>query len=134
MRIKSEKNNKDLTDSTKKKITKVLRDLLRKMIDNSTYNNLRPHGSRLLQMYGLPKTHKQGSPLRLILSMVNSPYHKVERRLANKLKPVRQRLATYTLKNSFVFADSMNHINIAGKFMVPLDVTSLFTKISLLEP
>ncbi|VDO77259.1 unnamed protein product [Schistosoma margrebowiei] len=82
------------------------------MIDNSTYNNLRPRGSRLPHMYDLPKIHKQDNPHRPILSMVNSPYHKVARWLADKLEPLRQRLATYTLKDSFVFADSMNHINI----------------------
>ncbi|VDO66433.1 unnamed protein product [Schistosoma margrebowiei] len=133
-RFKLEKSNKDLTDSTEKRITKVLRDLLKKkMIDNSTYNNLRPRGSRLPHMYGLPKIHKQGYPLIPILSMINSPYHKVARWLADKLEPVRQRLATYTLKDSFVFADSMNHINIAGKFTISFDVTSLFKKIPLLE-
>ncbi|VDP40779.1 unnamed protein product [Schistosoma margrebowiei] len=133
-RFKFEKSNKDLTDSTEKRITKVLRDLLKKkMIDNSTYNNLRPRESRLPHMYGLPKIHKQDSPLKPLMSMVNSPYHKIARWLADKLEPLRQRLATYTLKDSFVFADSMNHINIAGKFMNSFDVTSLFTKIPLLE-
>ncbi|VDP48794.1 unnamed protein product [Schistosoma mattheei] len=84
-------------------------------------------------MYGLSKIHKQGIPLGPILSKVNSPYHKVARWLADKLEPVSQRLVTYTLKDSFGFADCMNHINIAGKFMVSSDVISLFTKIPLLE-
>ncbi|VDP33060.1 unnamed protein product [Schistosoma curassoni] len=62
----------------------------------TAYNNLRPRGSRLPHMYGLPKVHKQGIPHRPILSIINSPYHKVARWLADESEPVRQRLATYT--------------------------------------
>ncbi|VDP80950.1 unnamed protein product [Schistosoma mattheei] len=39
IRFKLERSNKDLTNSNEKRITEVLRDLLKKMIDNSTYNN-----------------------------------------------------------------------------------------------
>ncbi|CAH8643572.1 unnamed protein product [Schistosoma mattheei] len=134
LRFKVDKSQKDLTDSTEKRIKGMLRELLkRKMIGNSTYNDLKPRGSRLPHMYGLPKVHKHDVPLRPILSMINSPYHKVARWLAEKLEPVRRRLATYTLKDSFQFADRLNRTNVADKFMVSFDVTSLFTNIPLLE-
>ncbi|VDP72239.1 unnamed protein product [Schistosoma mattheei] len=80
----------------------MVRELLKKkMIDNSTYNDLRSRGSRLPHMYGLPKVHKHDVPLRPILSMINSPYHKVARWLAVKLEPVRHRSATYVLRDSY---------------------------------
>ncbi|VDO51390.1 unnamed protein product [Schistosoma margrebowiei] len=134
LRFKVNKSQKDLTDSTEKRINGMLRELLkRKMIGNSTYNDLKPRGSRLPHMYGLPKVHKHDVPLRPILSMINSPYHKVARWLAEKLEPVHRRLATYTLKDPFQFADRLNRTNVADKFMVSFDVTSLFTNIPLLE-
>lgn len=61
MRLKLDKSNKGLTDSSEKRITNVLRDLL-KMIDNFTCINLRPRGSCLPHIYGLRKIHKQGVP------------------------------------------------------------------------
>ncbi|CAH8503985.1 unnamed protein product [Schistosoma curassoni] len=97
----------------------MFRELLKKkMIDNSTYNDLKPRGSRLPHMYGLPKVHKHDVPLRPILSMINSPYHKVARWLAEKLEPVRRRFATYKLRDSFQFADRLNRTNVNDKFMV----------------
>ncbi|VDO68269.1 unnamed protein product [Schistosoma curassoni] len=52
-----DKSKKDSTDSTEKRNTGILRELLkRKMFANSTYNDLRRRGSRLPHMYGLPNT------------------------------------------------------------------------------
>ena len=38
------------------------------------YDAIRPTGSQRPQMYDLPKTHKEGMPLRLILSMTGSSH------------------------------------------------------------
>lgn len=132
MRLKLDIGDKHLTKSTEKRITNVFRDLL-KMIDNSAYSCLWPRGPYLPHMYDLSKIHKQDIPLRSMLSIVNSPYHIAARWLADNLKPDHQRLATQTWKDPFEFVDSMDHINIAGKFMASFDVTLLFTKISLFE-
>nr|CAH8822876.1 unnamed protein product [Trichobilharzia regenti] len=84
-------------------------------------------------MYGVPKIHKEQVPLRPILSMINSPQHKVARWLAEKLEPIRQRLGVHTVKDSFHFSESVNHMNVLNNFMVSFDVTSLFTMIPVNE-
>ncbi|VDQ03084.1 unnamed protein product [Trichobilharzia regenti] len=127
-------NCKDMTDSVGKKVMKVLRELLKKkMIENHTYNELKPMGSRLPYMYGLPKIHKNNYPMRPILSMVNSPFYKVARWLADRLESIRQRLAKHTLKDSFQFVEEVNQLNVHDKIMVSFYVTSLFTQIPLRE-
>ena len=44
-------------------------------INETLYGNLRPHGTTTSRLYGLPKIHKQGIPVRPILDMFHSPYH-----------------------------------------------------------
>ena len=117
-----------------RRITKKLRELLKKkLIDNNIYNDLKPKGSRLPYLYGLPKMHKPDIPMRPILSMINSPYHKVARWLAEMLEPIRGKLAVYSLKDTFQFAKQLENSSISNKFMVSFDVSSLFTKIPLEE-
>ena len=41
------------------------------------YRKLKPMGTKTPTMKGSPKTHKEGIPLRPILCMNNSPYHKL---------------------------------------------------------
>ena len=46
-------------------------------ITASVYDALRPSGSCRPRLYGLPKTHKAKVPLRPVLSMIDSPQHKI---------------------------------------------------------
>lgn len=73
IRFKLNKCTKDLTDSTEKRIAKLLIVLLKKIIDNSTCDSLRPRGSRMPHIYGLSEINKQGTPFRRILSIFNLP-------------------------------------------------------------
>ena len=38
---------------------------------------LKPSGCNFTRLYGLPKIHKVNCPIRPILSMINSPTHKI---------------------------------------------------------
>lgn len=63
-----------------KKITNGLRDLLtrwkkNKYIAESVYRSLMLSDGILPRAYGLPKIHKSGIPLRIIVSSVNSPLY-----------------------------------------------------------
>ena len=51
----------------------VQADLMRKWI----YDAIRPTGSQRPRMYGLPKTHKEGTLLRSILSMTGSSHYEL---------------------------------------------------------
>ncbi|VDP81433.1 unnamed protein product [Schistosoma mattheei] len=81
---------KDSTDATEKRLLRMLRELLKKnLIDNHTYNELKPKALQLPYLYGLPKSHKHDIPIRPILSVANSPFHKLARWLTKCLEPIR---------------------------------------------
>ena len=46
-------------------------------LDNQTLEELKSGGGQLSRLYGLTKVHKKNIPLRHVLSMPGSPYHKI---------------------------------------------------------
>ena len=70
-------------------------------LDSATYTKIRPTGSKPSQLYGLPKIHKEGTPVRPIISQIDSYTYQLAKFLVSILQP----LATnsYTLKDSFTF-------------------------------
>ncbi|VDP87428.1 unnamed protein product [Echinostoma caproni] len=64
-----------------KKISMELKTLLQVgLIRESTVKQLRPLGSQMPQIYGLPKLHEEGIPLQPMMSMCNLPQHKLDKR------------------------------------------------------
>ena len=99
-------------------------------LDEASYKKIRPTGSTPSCLYGLPKIHKQGTPLRPIISQIGSYTYE----LAKFLVPILMPLTTnqYTVKDSFSFVNSLMSLqNIS--FMASFDVVSLFTNIPLNE-
>ena len=86
-------------------------------------------------MYGVPKTHKEGTPLRPILSMVNAPQHEMVKWLAPLLEPVLEKYSTHTIKDTFEFCGNIQRYSeehdTTNAFMCSFDITSLFTNIPL---
>ena len=75
-------------------------------------------------MYGLPKIHKDGIPLRPIVLAI-------AKKLARILSPLAGRTESY-LKNLSEFAQRVREIDTRrGEMMVSFDVVSLFTKVSV---
>ena len=125
---------KDRTSQVEKSITKLLSSLKqRNIIDQTTWENLRPTGSIIPRLYGLPKIHKPGTPLRPVLDMVNSPYHAVAKWLCKKIEQIRKLLTKHCLKDSFEFIETVKDLNLTDKTMFSLDVSSLFTNVPLKE-
>ncbi|KYN16704.1 hypothetical protein ALC57_11022, partial [Trachymyrmex cornetzi] len=52
-------------------------------IDDSTYRSLRTTDGNTPRAYGLPKIHKPGNPLRIIVSSINSPLYQLSLFLHN---------------------------------------------------
>ena len=77
--------------------------MIKEEIPEEVYKRANPFGSQRPRLYGLPKTHKTGVPLRPILSMVSSPQHRLAKYLNNLLKPVLDLYSRYTIKDSFEF-------------------------------
>ena len=125
------------TDKTRKR-EEGLRKFLSRLVKNKelskeVYEMIRPIGSQRPRLYGLPKTHKAGVPLRPILSMVASPQHKLAKHLNCLLQPVVEKFSRYTLKDSFSFTDRIKNTSASNTFMASFDVSSLFTNVPLDE-
>ena len=94
------------------------------------YKKLYPSAGGIPVMYGLPKIHKTGSPLRPILSMVGTLNHGLAKWLASSLGEFRQ--AKSMAKNSFSLTYLAESELTDGHF-VSIDVVSLFTNIPVDE-
>ena len=101
-----------------------------RIIDESTYKELSPSGSKPGVLYGLPKVHKPCKngvpPFRPILSAIGTPTYA----LAKFLVPLLASLTVndYTVKDSFSFSDEI-HLQNSSHFMASLDVDSFLNSI-----
>ena len=130
----------DTHDKTKRNETKLQDYLLglvkKKKLTNETYKVVRPTGSQRPRLYGLPKIHKAGTPLRPILSMIGSAQHELAKWLTTILKPVLEHYSTYCIRDSFTFAtyvQTLSDIDHANCFLGSFDISSLFTNVPLEE-
>ena len=57
-------------------------------ITTQLYDQLKPRGSQAPRLYGLAKVHKDNTPLRPIVSMPGSAYHRVAKQVADWLAVV----------------------------------------------
>ena len=124
-------------------VTKTEKQLRSKMLGmrksgqltEDQYEAIRPLGSQLPRLYGLPKIHKHNFPFRPILSMSNSPQEKLAKWLLVILQPAVKLYTKYCVKDSFTFALEMKSLNAPSEnvVMTSYDVTSLFTNVPVKE-
>ena len=124
-------------DKTAKR-EKEIKDYLEQLmisgeIGEEVYEKTKPFGSQRPRLYGLPKTHKLGTPVRPILSMISSPQHRLAKHLNHLLEPVVKHFSRYTIKDSFQFAKIIQGTQASNTYMASFDVKSLFTNVPLLE-
>ena len=77
------------------------------------------------------KSFSSGSipPLRPIVSSIDTYNYKVAQYLGSLLSPYIP--SNFTTRDSFTFIEEIKQLNTYGKFLIPFDVTRLFTNISL---
>ena len=123
----------DLTSKIEKQVI-ISTNKLKKLgiIDETVAKTISPKGSIVPRLYGLPKIHKQGIPVRPILSMAGTPTHKLAQWLSSILKPVRDAVSDNTVQDSFEFRSKVLSAN-SQDFFCSFDITSLFTNVPLLE-
>ena len=110
----------------------LLKELLKKgVIDIKQYRAAYPTGSRPCLLYGLPKVHKTGTPIRPILSAAGSAVHGLAQLMVPILAPITTN--EHTVSNSLVFAEEMANLDKSGLTFASYDVASLFTNIPLEE-
>ena len=111
----------------------LVQSIITRILPHAVAQSLRPTGSRLAHLYGLPKTHKEKLAMRPILSATNTYNYALAKWLDNKLKPLS--LNQYTVTDIFDFVNELpRDLNITpGDLLVSYDVSSLFTNVPLDE-
>ena len=104
-----------------------------KQLPKNVQEAIRPCGSTRPRMYGLPKTHKAGTPLRPILAMIGSCQHKLAKWLTNVLQPVLTQYSEFCVKDSFSFVEMLRQTEMDQEdvVMCSFDIKSLFTNVPL---
>uniref|UniRef100_A0A667ZFG8 Reverse transcriptase domain-containing protein n=1 Tax=Myripristis murdjan TaxID=586833 RepID=A0A667ZFG8_9TELE len=80
---------KDPTEEKKRKLKALLKPLLSEnKIDKQTYNHLIPTANITPRIYGTPKIHNPGAPLRPIVDSIGSVTYNLSKTLAKIIKPL----------------------------------------------
>ena len=96
-------------------------------IRNTLYNKLRPTGSQLPRIYGLPKIHKPDIPLRPIVLCIGSPTYQLSKHITSLISPLAGHTSSH-VKNSRHFTEMMGRVHVeSDEILVSFDVSSLFT-------
>ena len=133
-KFRMEPGGKDKTKAIEAQLTECLKRMKADgVISDSLFKQLKPADTITPRLYGLPKIHKSGIPMRPILDMCNSPYHALAKWLVEILEPVRRRLCRYSLRDTFEFVNQVKELNLESECMFSFDVTSLFTNVPLIE-
>ena len=118
-----------ITLNTETKINHQLRQLKDKgFISEEEYKRLFVSGSSPSVLYGLPKVHKEGIPLRPIVAAFKTASYKI----AKFIIPMFQHIThnQFTLKNSYDFKECLSNLSFPpGAVLASFDIISLFTNV-----
>ena len=99
------KLRRDPTPSFERKMNSLLLSLTKKgELPRQLYDTLRSSAGQIPRMYGLPKFHKTGTPLRPMVSFINSPSYQLSKHLSDLLSPLVGHSQS-AVKNSREFAN-----------------------------
>ena len=98
-------------------------------ITNEDYQRIYPTSAATPIMYGLPKVHKDGIPLRIILASTGSFNHECAKWLSDILSPLR--FHSTNLKDTFSFIDEVKNLSLNDSVRYSFDVVSIFNNIPL---
>ena len=122
-----------LRDPTNKMKTKLINILQRVKsqtgLDNTTYKAMYPMGCGAPKFYGLPKIHKQDTPLRPIVSRCGSVTYGVAKELTKILKPLVGRSPHYINSTQDFVEQDKNVTLLPGECLSSYDVSALFTSV-----
>ena len=97
-----------------------------------TFSNLVPSGSQPGKIYGLAKVHKEGAPLRPVVSMIKTAEYNLAKYLVKIINDVMP--TTYMLSSTRSFVNQISSFDfLPSHVLVSYDVVSLFTNIPLNE-
>ena len=100
-------------------------------ISEELYYKIKPRGSQPARLYGLAKVHKADTPLRPVLSMPGSAYHKIARQVTEWLSVVDECKINSSTQS---ISESLRSIQLdEDEVIVSFDVTSLYTNVPVKE-
>ncbi|VDN12780.1 unnamed protein product [Dibothriocephalus latus] len=122
----------DPTKSQNSCIEKTLKRLAgKKLISGILANSLKQDEPTIAKTYGLPKVHKIGIPLRLVVFLIGAPNYKVYKWLVHQLNTLTKN-SEYFIENSKTFLDKLKGIKVStDEVMASSDVVSLGTSMPL---
>ncbi len=128
------KLKKDPTSKVEKQISDALKDCEKEgSMTKECRLKLTPKASVPPQLYGLPKIHKVGVPLRPIVSTIGSPTYYLAKWLTKLLSPLVGGTSS-NVKNSVHFVQMIRELTFdKNDWMVSFDVVSLFTRVPVDE-
>ena len=113
-------------------IQNFLRLKVKPFVDHVRYVNLCPTGSQPGKLYGMCKVHKEGYPVRPVISMLSTAEYNIAKWLDNYIKPNIPN--TYSIASTNEFLEGLKNVIFDPKDqIVSFDVVSLFTNIPLAE-
>ena len=118
------------TQKFKNKLINILREWKRQnTISEQLYWKIYPESDESPKFYGTPKIHKQGTPLRPIVSTCGSITYNAARYLADVLAPL-QGNTIHSVNNTKDLVDALQDLQIPpGRKLVSFDVSALFTSV-----
>ena len=122
----------DPTNRYKTKLIALLKSIKTEGgINESTYRRLYPTGAGSPKFYGLPKIHKEGTPLRPIVSSIGAVTYSTSKELARILKPLVGK-SPHHIHNNQDFIQHLKGITLGpDEAMVSYDVRALFTSVPI---
>ena len=97
-------------------------------IDTQSYNRLRCSIPKPQKLYGQPKIHKPGFPMRLIVFLYGSPTYQLSKYLTTILQPLTDK-SRRKLQSTEDFINATKTVQIPDDYkLVSFDVKSLFSR------
>jgi hypothetical protein len=125
--------NKDPTKQFSVAIRKELNNCSYIFNEKEKHNliNMNPHAPRF---FGLPKLHKQGIPIRPVVSFVNAPCSKVAHKMNTIFRQKTNFSPKYGIKNALDLVEKISNIPAPTSYkLVSFDIKNLFTNIPVQE-
>ncbi|XP_073827824.1 uncharacterized protein, partial [Musca autumnalis] len=122
--------NKDPTTTLQKKNNELVEELFKNgYITAIERKSLKTDVANAPRIYGLPKIHKEGYPLRPICSSIDSPSREMCKYIVNILEYLTEN-SKYNIKDSVQFRNKLKNLTIKhDEKLVSFDVVSLFPSI-----
>ena len=126
------KMTEDPTSKQKARLIKLLKNIKAEGgITEEKYKKMYPTGAGAPKFYGLPKIHKQDTPLRPIVSSTGTVSYNTAKELARILKPL-VGMSTHHLQNTKDFIQQLKEVKLQqDETIISYDVKALFSSVPI---